>query len=55
VIDVRAPHKTWTLVLVSLGLFMTVLDTLVIATALPLLRVDLGARLSDLDSPRHFG
>lgn len=42
-------HKTWTLVLVSLGLFMTVLDTLVVTTALPALRVDLGAGLSGLE------
>jgi EmrB/QacA subfamily drug resistance transporter len=42
-------RKTWTLVLASLGLFMTALDTLVVATALPVLRVDLGAQLSDLE------
>src|SRR3989440_12366515 len=43
------PHKTWTLVLASLGLFMVALDTLVVATALPVLRVDLGASLSELE------
>jgi EmrB/QacA subfamily drug resistance transporter len=43
------PHKGWTLVLASLGVFMTALDTLVVATALPVLRVDLHARLSDLE------
>src|ERR687886_1215665 len=43
------PHKTWTLVLASLGVFMTALDTLVVTTALPVLRVDLGASLSDLE------
>src|SRR5919198_5664816 len=44
-----SPHKTWTLVLASLGVFMTALDTLVVATALPVLRVDLGASLPDLE------
>jgi EmrB/QacA subfamily drug resistance transporter len=44
-----APHKTWTLVLSSLGLFMVALDTLVVTTALPVLRVDLGASLPDLE------
>jgi EmrB/QacA subfamily drug resistance transporter len=44
-----APRQAWTLVLASLGLFMTALDTLVVTTALPVLRVDLGASLSDLE------
>lgn len=44
-----APRKGWTLVLASLGLFMVALDTLVVTTALPVLRVDLGASLSDLE------
>ncbi|HEY6378600.1 MAG TPA: MFS transporter [Candidatus Dormibacteraeota bacterium] len=35
--------------LASLGVFMTALDTLVVTTALPVLRVDLGASLSDLE------
>jgi EmrB/QacA subfamily drug resistance transporter len=43
------PHKGWTLALASLGVFMTALDTLVVATALPVLRVDLHAQLSDLE------
>jgi len=43
------PHRGWTLVLASLGVFMTALDTLVVATALPVLRLDLHARLSDLE------
>jgi len=43
------PHKGWTLILASLGLFMVALDTLVVTTALPVLRVDLGASLSDLE------
>jgi EmrB/QacA subfamily drug resistance transporter len=42
-------HKTWTLVVSALGLFMVALDTLVVTTALPVLRVDLGASLPDLE------
>jgi EmrB/QacA subfamily drug resistance transporter len=41
--------RAWTLVLTSLGLFMVALDTLIVATALPVLRVDLGASLADLE------
>jgi MFS family permease len=48
--DIRtAPRQTWTLILVSLGLFMTALDTLVVTTALPVLRVSLHGSLSDLE------
>src|SRR6266481_245390 len=43
------PHRGWTLVLASLGVFMTALDTLVVTTALPVLRRDLGGSLSDLE------
>jgi EmrB/QacA subfamily drug resistance transporter len=42
-------RQTWTLVLVSLALFMTALDTLVVTTALPVLRVSLHTNLSDLE------
>jgi EmrB/QacA subfamily drug resistance transporter len=42
-------HQVWTLVLVSLGLFMAALDTLVVTTALPVLRVSLHTSLSDLE------
>jgi EmrB/QacA subfamily drug resistance transporter len=45
----RAPRRGWTLALASLGLFMVALDTLVVTTALPVLRVDLGASLGDLE------
>ena len=45
----RSAHQAWTLVLASLGLFMVALDTLVVTTALPVLRVDLGASLSELE------
>src|SRR5438093_3153483 len=43
------PRRAWTLVLSSLGLFMVALDTLVVTTALPVLRVDLHASLTDLE------
>src|SRR5215207_10798464 len=42
-------HRAWTVVLASLGVFMTALDTLVVTTALPVLREDLGASLADLE------
>jgi EmrB/QacA subfamily drug resistance transporter len=45
----RPARKGWTLALTSLGLFMVALDTLVVATALPVLRADLGASLADLE------
>jgi EmrB/QacA subfamily drug resistance transporter len=43
------PHKTWTIVLASIGVFMTALDTLVVTTSLPVLRVSLHASLSSLE------
>ncbi|GHF38490.1 MFS transporter [Kitasatospora xanthocidica] len=43
------PQRGWTLALASLGLFMVALDTLVVATALPVLRTDLHASLTDLE------
>src|SRR5436309_10038291 len=52
----RAPGKrvastatTWTLALVSAALFMVTLDNLVVTTALPSIRVDLGASIGDLE------
>src|ERR1700730_19418493 len=42
-------HRGWTLVLASLGVFMTALDTLVVATSLPALRTSLHANLGDLE------
>ena len=41
--------KKWTVVLASLGVFMTALDTLVVTTSLPALRVDLHSSLSSLE------
>ncbi|HEV3284981.1 MAG TPA: MFS transporter [Solirubrobacteraceae bacterium] len=43
------PHKAWTIVLASLGVFMTALDTLVVTTSLPALRIDLHSSLSNLE------
>ncbi len=43
------PHRAWTLVLASLGVFMTALDTLVVANSLPALRESLHANLGDLE------
>ncbi len=45
----RPPHKAWTLVVAGLAAFMTALDTLVVTTALPVLRVDLHASLAGLE------
>jgi EmrB/QacA subfamily drug resistance transporter len=42
-------HRTWTVILASLGVFMTALDTLVVANALPALRHSLHADLGDLE------
>jgi EmrB/QacA subfamily drug resistance transporter len=47
--DHIARNRTWTLVLASLGVFMTALDTLVVATSLPALRADLHASLQSLE------
>ena len=47
----RSPQarRVWTLVLASLGVFMTALDTLVVTTALPSIRASLHGSLSDLE------
>jgi hypothetical protein len=42
-------HKTWTVLLASVGAFMTALDTLVVTTSLPVLRVRLHASLQSLE------
>ena len=39
----------WTLMITSIGLFMVVLDNLVVSTALPVIRVDLGASIEELE------
>src|SRR5215204_6916107 len=43
-------HKTiWTFAITSVALFMVTLDNLVVSTALPVIRVDLNASLSQLE------
>jgi EmrB/QacA subfamily drug resistance transporter len=43
------PNKRWTIVLASLGVFMSALDTLVVTTSLPALRLDLHVSLQSLE------
>jgi EmrB/QacA subfamily drug resistance transporter len=45
----NAARRVWTLVIVSIGLFMMVLDNLVVNVALPSIRVDLGASIQTLE------
>ena len=47
--DTSRPHQAWTVVIASLGVFMTALDTLVVTTSLPVLRASLHASLSSLE------
>src|SRR3954454_11456085 len=42
-------HTRWTLAIVSLALFMVVLDNLIVTVALPSIRADLGASLQQLE------
>jgi EmrB/QacA subfamily drug resistance transporter len=44
-----ATRRAWTLVIVSVGLFMTVLDNLVVNVALPTIHRDLGASVQALE------
>src|SRR5436190_3483203 len=44
-----APRQNWTVVLASIGVLMTALDTLVVTTSLPVLRHRLHASLSRLE------
>ncbi|MCZ4493708.1 MAG: family efflux transporter permease subunit, partial [Conexibacter sp.] len=39
----RRPRAGWTFAIVSVALFMVTLDNLVVSTALPTIRTDLGA------------
>src|ERR671914_3046034 len=43
------PRALWTFVVTSVALFMVVLDNLVVSTALPVIRVDLGASIEELE------
>ncbi|UYM04630.1 MFS transporter [Solicola gregarius] len=45
----NGPLRVWTLILASIGSFVAALDVVVVATALPALREDLGASLFDLE------
>jgi EmrB/QacA subfamily drug resistance transporter len=42
-------RTVWTFVITSIALFMVVLDNLVVSTAIPVIRVDLGASLEELE------
>jgi EmrB/QacA subfamily drug resistance transporter len=42
-------HTIWTFVVTSIALFMVVLDNLVVSTAIPVIRVDLGASIEQLE------
>src|SRR5919112_6141934 len=42
-------HLAWTLAITAAAIFMVTLDNLVVTTALPVLREDLGASLADLE------
>src|SRR6516165_6452094 len=44
-----ATRRAWTLVIVSVGLFMVVLDNLVVSVALPTIHRDLGASIQSLE------
>jgi EmrB/QacA subfamily drug resistance transporter len=46
---VTAPDPRWTIVLAGLGIFMTALDNLVVATALPVIRTSLHSGLAGLE------
>jgi EmrB/QacA subfamily drug resistance transporter len=45
----QRPRAGWTFAIVSVALFMVTLDNLVVSTALPTIRVDLGASLESLE------
>jgi EmrB/QacA subfamily drug resistance transporter len=47
--NVNSPRRAWTLAIVSLGLFMVVLDNLVVNVALPSIHRDLGASIQSLE------
>jgi EmrB/QacA subfamily drug resistance transporter len=47
--ETRKPSLPWTLAIVSIGLFMTTLDNLVVTTALPTIRRSLGASIQSLE------
>jgi EmrB/QacA subfamily drug resistance transporter len=46
---ITASQRRWTLAIVSIALFMTALDNLVVGVALPSIRVDLGGSIESLE------
>ena len=49
-VTMKAGTRTlWTFAITSIALFMVVLDNLVVSTALPVIRVDLGASIEELE------
>jgi hypothetical protein len=52
--EADAPHQRWTVVLASIRMLMTALDTLVVTTSLPVLRVSLHARRRSCTSRRSL-
>jgi EmrB/QacA subfamily drug resistance transporter len=44
-----SPRRAWTLAIVSIALFMTALDNLVVGVALPSIRIDLGGSIESLE------
>ena len=44
-----APRSLWAFAITSIALFMVVLDNLVVSTALPVIRTELGATLEELE------
>ena len=52
----QAKTKTaWTFAITSIALFMVVLDNLVVSTALPVIRTDLGATIEQLNESERDG
>jgi EmrB/QacA subfamily drug resistance transporter len=47
--EMQRPNPRWTFAIVSIALFMVVLDNLVVTTALPSIREDLGATIQSLE------
>src|SRR6195256_1756980 len=45
----RRPHAGWTFAITAIALFMVVLDNLVVTTALPSIRADLGSGVQALE------
>jgi MFS family permease len=46
---IAGKRTLWTFVVTTIALFMVVLDNLVVSTAIPAIRTDLGASLEELE------